>query len=124
MLEERLISTEHKVWLKNSPFLYDFVLTHLLDWPSLTCQWLPGQKVISDEAVQHELLLGTHTSGEQNYLMVAACTLPTEDAEIDISRYDDEGRDVGGFGFVSEDVGTINIKMKIKHDGEVNRYIF
>lgn len=32
---------EYKIWKKNSLFLYDLVITHALDWPSLTCQWLP-----------------------------------------------------------------------------------
>lgn len=26
---------------KNTPFLYDLVMTHALEWPSLTVQWLP-----------------------------------------------------------------------------------
>ena len=44
MLEERLIDAEYKIWKKNTPYLYDFVLTHSLEWPSLTCEWLPVQK--------------------------------------------------------------------------------
>uniref|UniRef100_A0A2I3GEY9 Histone-binding protein RBBP4-like N-terminal domain-containing protein n=1 Tax=Nomascus leucogenys TaxID=61853 RepID=A0A2I3GEY9_NOMLE len=32
---------EYKKWKKNTPFLYDLVLTHALEWPSLTAQWLP-----------------------------------------------------------------------------------
>jgi len=122
MLEERLISSEHKIWLRNSQFFYEYVVTHVMDWPSLTCQWLPGQKASSNEAMQHELLLGTHAAtDEENYLMVATCRVPTENAKIDLCRYDDEGREVGGFGFVDEDVGTIEITTKIKHEGEVNR---
>jgi histone-binding protein RBBP4 len=35
---------EYKIWKKNSPFLYDLVVTHALDWPSLTCQWLPDKE--------------------------------------------------------------------------------
>lgn len=35
------ISQEYKIWKKNTPFLYDQVLTHALTWPSLTCQWFP-----------------------------------------------------------------------------------
>ena len=31
----------YKVWKKNSPYLYDCVLTHMFDWPSLSVQWLP-----------------------------------------------------------------------------------
>lgn len=124
MLEERLIGSERKIWLQNCPFFYEFVATHVLDWPSLTCQWFPGQTTISNEAVQQNLLLGTHTTGgDQNYLMVATCIVPTDDAKIDLSRYDDECRDVGGFGFVNEEIGTIKITSKIKHEGEVNRYV-
>ncbi len=33
------------VWKKNSPFLYDLVVTHALEWPSLTCQWFPDKQV-------------------------------------------------------------------------------
>lgn len=38
---EKLINEEYKLWKKNSPFLYDLLVTHALDWPSLTCQWFP-----------------------------------------------------------------------------------
>ena len=45
-VEERLINEEYKIWKKNTPFLYDMVMTHALEWPSLTVQWLPDtQKV-------------------------------------------------------------------------------
>lgn len=40
-VEERVISEEYKIWKKNTPFLYDLVMTHALEWPSLTVQWLP-----------------------------------------------------------------------------------
>lgn len=38
--EMRLINEEYKIWKKNTPFLYDLVLTHALVWPSLTVEWL------------------------------------------------------------------------------------
>jgi hypothetical protein len=38
--EDRVIAEEYKVWKKNTPFLYDCVITHALDWPSLTVDWL------------------------------------------------------------------------------------
>ena len=40
-VEERLVNEEYKIWKKNTPFLYDLVVTHALEWPSLTVQWLP-----------------------------------------------------------------------------------
>ena len=39
--EERIINEEYKIWKKNTPFLYDMIMTHALEWPSLTCQWMP-----------------------------------------------------------------------------------
>lgn len=35
-----LVSTRKK----NAPYLYDLVITHALDWPSLTCQWFPDKE--------------------------------------------------------------------------------
>ncbi len=125
-------------------------MTHSLEWPSLTCQWLPNTKPLSatgdSKAVEHNLLIGTHTTGEQNYLIVASVNLPKNDtvvppsenenddnktssstaaATFTASNYDEEKNEVGGFGVTSSgsssSVGKIDIRMKIKHTGEVNR---
>lgn len=152
-IDEKLIAEEYKVWKKNTPFLYDLVMTSALEWPSLTVEWLPSSNTLStanddnDNVATgnditsssssggggskekndknsmfdtHKLLLGTHTSGsEQNYLMVANIQLPNENHEIDARKYDDERKEVGGFG--SHHGSKFEIKVKIKHDGEVNR---
>ncbi len=39
--EEKIRNEEYKIWKKNSPFLYDLVVTHALQWPTLTVQWMP-----------------------------------------------------------------------------------
>eukprot|EP00850_Spirogloea_muscicola_P022410 SM000292S11265 [mRNA] locus=s292:84556:85301:- [translate_table: standard] len=99
-VEERLVNEEYKIWKKNTPFLYDLVITHALEWPSLSVQWLPDKQEPAgkDYSVQR-LILGTHTSeNEQNYLMLAEVQLPLEDTEIDARQYDDEKGEVGGFG--------------------------
>lgn len=36
--------SEYKIWKKNSPYLYDLILSTALDWPTLTTQWLPDKK--------------------------------------------------------------------------------
>lgn len=36
----------------------------------------------------HRLILGTHTSDEQNHLLIASVQLPNEDAQFDASNYD------------------------------------
>lgn len=87
----------------------------------------------------HRLILGTHTSDEQNHLLIASVQLPNEDAQFDASHYDNEkggmvifkcllffisliihnfSSEFGGFGSVS---GKIEIEIKINHEGEVNR---
>ena len=35
----------------------------------------------------HRLILGTHTSDEQNHLLIASVQLPNEDAQFDSSHY-------------------------------------
>jgi len=116
-VEERLISEEYKIWKKNTPFLYDLVITHALEWPSLTAQWLPEVTSGSDYHT-HRLILGTHTSDEQNHLLIASVQLPAEDAAIDTTSYDAEKGEFGGFGSVS---GKIDVQIRINHEGEVNR---
>jgi histone-binding protein RBBP4 len=110
-------------------------MTHALEWPSLTCQWLPTVRNAGTNANEHSLLLGTHTTGEQNYLMVASCNLPRDDAVLDnraaqkekegvavaAPAYDEEKKEVGGFGHANSTIGKIEIRMKVKHQGEVNR---
>mmetsp|Transcript_15759 Transcript_15759/g.30868 ORF Transcript_15759/g.30868 Transcript_15759/m.30868 type:complete len:445 (-) Transcript_15759:627-1961(-) len=182
-LSERLIHQEYKIWKKNTPYLYDYVLTHGLVWPSLTCQWLPPVRQLDDGkavgaiggnsknvAEEHSLLIGTHTSGEEmNYLMVCAVNLPRDDVVVDVgdaagnangksdgngksgtnekdeseeapskkqktqeaskpiftaTNYNEEKNELGGYSSTTAAnglVGKIEIRMKIPHDGEVNR---
>lgn len=35
---------EYKIWKKNAPYIYDVLITHNLEWPSLTVNWLPISK--------------------------------------------------------------------------------
>ena len=65
----------------------------------------------------HRLILGTHTSDEQNHLLIASVQLPNEDAQFDASHYDNEKGEFGGFGSVS---GKIEIEIKINHEGMNN----
>ena len=83
-VEERVINEEYKIWKKNTPFLYDLVMTHALEWPSLTAQWLPDvTRPEGKDYSVHRLILGTHTSDEQNHLLIASVQLPNEDAQFD-----------------------------------------
>lgn len=79
--ENQIINEEYKIWKKNAPFLYDLVISHELEWPSLTIEWLPKRDSVpeTDYAI-HKLILGTNTSEkEPNYLMLAKVRLPKEE---------------------------------------------
>jgi histone-binding protein RBBP4 len=153
VLEERLIENEYKIWKKSkpkidsislipssssyfklllllntdTPYLYDFVMTHSQEWPSLTIEWLPTVRHINDSVSEHSLLLGTHTTGnEPNYLMVAVSGLPRGESVVDDEhrqqpRYDEDKKEVGGYGQAHSAVGKLEIKLKVVHEGEVNR---
>jgi len=117
--QEKLVNEEYKIWKKNTPFLYDLVMTHALEWPSLTVQWLPdiSRPEGKDYSVQR-LILGTHTSGnERNHLVIANVQLPNEDAHTSV-KYDEEKGERGGFGAAS---GKVEVVVQIAHEGEVNR---
>ena len=118
--ERRVVNEEYKIWKKNTPFLYDLVLTHALEWPSLTVQWMPDVSQLDGvDYSTHKMILGTHTSeSEQNYLMVAEVRLPREETEVHARKYDDSKAELGGFGGVS---GKVEVTVRIPHEGEVNR---
>ncbi|KAF7337570.1 Histone acetyltransferase type B subunit 2 [Mycena sanguinolenta] len=117
---------EYKTWKKNAPYLYDIVITHALDWPSLTCQWFPDKESSASKPyTTHRLLLGTHTSGQaQDYLQIASVQIPKRTnasgaEKLDRSDYDDERGELGGHTIPP--APRIQITQKINHEGEVNR---
>lgn len=119
--EDKQKAEEYKIWRKNTPFLYDLVLTHSLDWPSLTVEWLSRKPKIDRKngIEEHKVLLGTNTSGEEpNYVMIADVKLPMQDIKPDSKKYNSELKEIGGY---SGTVSKVEIKIRMTHDGEVNR---
>lgn len=90
-VETELIEQKYKLWKKNTPFLYDLVVTRALDWPSLTCQWFPDVENRPDKNYKTQrLLLGTHTNDEEpNYIMIASVQLPKDNQDIDLRKYEE-----------------------------------
>ncbi|KAM5536021.1 hypothetical protein V8D89_010279 [Ganoderma adspersum] len=124
--ENKLINEEYKTWKKNAPYLYDVVITHALDWPSLTCQWFPDKESPANKPYTvHRVLLGTHTSGQaQDYLQIATVHLPKRDDSssadrLDRSDYDDERGELGGHTLPPQP--RVQVIQRINHQGEVNR---
>ncbi|KAJ8099992.1 WD40-repeat-containing domain protein [Lipomyces tetrasporus] len=120
IVAEKIINEEYKIWKKNSPFLYDLVISSALEWPTLTTQWFPDKEVHPGKNyTTHRLLLGTHTSGnDQNYLQIAHVNLPNMEDALDLRQYDEEKEEIGGY---SASESRISIYQRIDHEGEVNR---
>ncbi|KAK4541066.1 hypothetical protein LTR36_008291 [Oleoguttula mirabilis] len=120
-MQNKLINEEYKIWKKNSVFLYDIMYSRALEWPTLTTQWLPDVKEVPGKAMrQHRLLLGTHTSGQQNdYLQIGHLNLPNPPPAT-LADYNPTTEELGGYGASKEPI-TFNIVQKIQHPGEVNK---
>ncbi|KAJ1725791.1 Histone acetyltransferase type B subunit 2 [Coemansia erecta] len=117
--EEKVINEEYKMWKKNSPFLYDLLVTHALEWPSLTAQWFPDiERPEGKDYTIQRLLLGTHTSdNENNHLQIAQVQIPRDDM-AEQHKLNGETGELGGYGGAE---CKINIVQRINHDGEINR---
>lgn len=105
------VTKNYWLWKKNTPFLYDMLITHGLDWPSLTCQWFPDVEQYVDTSTSpssfdnlqtwhlrrpeknyktQRLLLGTHTNDEEpNYLQIASVQLPKSLENVDPRKYEE-----------------------------------
>ncbi|XP_059653975.1 WD-40 repeat-containing protein MSI2-like [Cornus florida] len=108
---DQVVEEEFTVWKKNSPFLYDLIISHALEWPSLTVQWLPSppQQSDGDDCFSvHKLILGTHTSDDfPNFLMVADAHLPISHQLMAPET--------------NPKIPKVEIMQKIYIDGELNR---
>ncbi|KAK2956270.1 putative Histone acetyltransferase type B subunit 2 [Blattamonas nauphoetae] len=51
-------------WIRNIPSLYDILITTKTEWPSLTCQFVPGASYDNGD-LKCSILSGTQTSGQE-----------------------------------------------------------
>ncbi|KAI6244593.1 Histone acetyltransferase type B subunit 2 [Erysiphe necator] len=122
-IQQKLINEEYKTWKKNSPFLYDMILSTALEWPSLTTQWFPDFKEPPGKNYTvHRILIGTHTThGHDNYLQIANVEIP-KNAIPNPQDYDESKGEIGGYASSGEQATIkLNIEQKIIHPGEVNK---
>lgn len=117
---EKVINEEYKTWKKNSPFLYDMILSTALEWPTLTTQWFPDVKEPEGKNHHvHRLLFGTHTEGTDNYIQIAEVEIPFA-AEPNAKDFDEDRGEIGGYGREAAAM-KMNIVQKIDHPSEVNK---
>ncbi|EGR34820.1 retinoblastoma binding protein 4, putative [Ichthyophthirius multifiliis] len=120
--DNQQINEEYKIWKRNTPFLYDNLLTHELEWPSMSIQWFPDNQIDDEGNFSiHKLLITTHTSDQdKEYLIIGKVKLPLENTPIDITEYQLDASEIGQMGLASGQ-NKIEIETKILHEGESNR---
>lgn len=119
---------EYYVWRRNAPFLYDSLMVHRLDWPSLVVEF-SGDACYRGKTgfTAHKAILGTHTSGEEvDYAIIGEVRLPTVTMKENLTTCEN----FKGFftyhkthrlAVMGHPVPAFDIKAKLVHPGEVNR---
>lgn len=73
-----IINQEYKIWKKESPDLYDFLLLHSVDWPSYTFQWLPDFETHDDYTSFFAIIASNNADPEQCQLLKIKIDYPNE----------------------------------------------
>jgi histone-binding protein RBBP4 len=71
-----IINQEYKIWKKESPDLYDFLLLHSLDWPTYTFQWLPNSEVHDDYVSHFAIIASSNADPDQSSLLKVKIDFP------------------------------------------------
>eukprot|EP00516_Mucochytrium_quahogii_P012409 CAMPEP_0203792998 /NCGR_PEP_ID=MMETSP0100_2-20121128/5595_1 /ASSEMBLY_ACC=CAM_ASM_000210 /TAXON_ID=96639 /ORGANISM=" , Strain NY0313808BC1" /LENGTH=481 /DNA_ID=CAMNT_0050696677 /DNA_START=198 /DNA_END=1639 /DNA_ORIENTATION=+ len=90
--ERKLIRKEadYALWMNYTPLLYDYIITHLLSWPALTCAWMTDSRVI----------IGTNSTEKlENKVIISRLSLPEEDYSD--SSSDDDSEDEDGSRYIA-----------------------
>lgn len=132
---------KYRIWKKNTPFLYDYVTTHSLLWPSLTVQFFPDLENVSDKTPREEveddketsnkvyssiavqrILIGTFTLG-QGVDHLSILRLPyyknlNRNLNLDLIEYNSEKEELMLNKIPKKKVTEL---QKITHLGDVNK---
>lgn len=131
--------TQHRyrVFKKNSPFLYDYLFTSSLLWPSLTVLFFPDLELPSNDAnttnnaknalnfVTQRLLIGTFTTGQAIDAIAidlfAYHNSLNQNINIDQWNYNQEKQE---FELTTIPKTKLNRLQTIYHDGDVNKLAY
>jgi hypothetical protein len=73
-----IINQEYKIWKKESPYCYDFMLLHSVDWPTFTFQWLPEFEVHDDSTSYYAIIASSSADIEQCQLQKIRVEFPND----------------------------------------------
>lgn len=73
-----IINQEYKIWKKESPDCYDFLLLHSLDWPTYTFQWLPEVHSQEDCTSLYALIALSNADPDQSQILKIKVDYPND----------------------------------------------
>lgn len=136
---DQSVQDNYRAWKKNSPFLYDYISTYSVLWPSLTVQFFPdlekpslskeldinaGSKKEND-ILQQRLLLGTFTSGQaiDNISIVQLSYYENLNKNLNIDKLN-YNADKSEFELTTVSKNKLSVLQKINHFGDVNKLVY
>ena len=108
---------QYKTWKKNCPLLYDVMISHTLEWPSLTFEWFPEYaRSPADDYITHRFLAGTFTNNQEpEKVLVGTLAVPNlGNPGLKQNAVNEPGGYKGPYAHVT-------VKHELLHDGEPNR---
>ncbi|GBE60244.1 chromatin assembly factor 1 [Babesia ovata] len=121
---------DYYVWRRNAPFLYDALLVHRLDWPSLVVDFVADAVYKSRNGITaHKVLFGTHTSNSDvEYAVVGEIKMPVAGVRSNLTCCENFN---GFFSYhkthrlavLGHPMPSLDIKANLVHPGEVNRIV-
>lgn len=131
---------QYRIWKKNAPFLYDYLSTNSLLWPSLNVQFFPDVTNLSqsttalldeeksnnqDELVAQRLLHGTFTLGQavDSISILQVPTYKNLNSNININKldYNPDKEELELSTATSSSSTKVKVLQKINHLGDVNK---
>ena len=117
----------YRIWKKNAPYLYDYLSTNSLLWPSLTVQFFPdithADNEVAGDYILQRLLHGTFTLGQSVVDSISILQIPTymslnKHIQIDKLDYNTEKEE---FEVNAPSLPKPKVLQKINQYGDVNK---
>lgn len=108
-----------KIWKRNIPLYYKYLVSHILEWPSLTCQYMPiFIENEEKEYINQKIIIGTNTEDKtKNHLYIANIRLPNPRSKnYNPSTYKICKKEES---YLKTGINTIELETKILHPGEI-----
>jgi histone-binding protein RBBP4 len=107
-----------RIWQRNVPLFYKYLVSHVLEWQSLTCQYMPIFKENEQkEYINQKIIIGANKEDGQSYLYIANIKLPNPNTKnYNLSNFRICKKEES---FLKTGMNAIELETKINHPGDI-----